>query len=892
MDANPSFGQWVKQRRKALDLTQLALAQRIGCALSTIQKIEIDARQPSQQMAKLLADSLDVAPDERDPFLHMARARSTSAPPLLMTPGAHRPINNLPSPLTSLIGREWEVTTLCARLLPVDTRLLTITGPPGIGKTRLAVTAAQRILDFGFGILDSDATQFNLKSKIPNPKFVDGVCFVSLAPISEGRFVPAAIARALEVKETGNQPLLERIKVHLRDRQLLLVLDNFEHLLSAAPLVVELLEAAPALKILTSSRATLQVYGEHEFVAPPLALPDLKQLPTPDQLMSYAAVNLFVQRARAVQHEFTLDQLNAQVVAAICVRLEGLPLAIELAAARTKLFSPQTLLAQLTGLLASPLDLWGSVQYLPTRHRTLRDAIDWSYDLLSPMEQRVFRCLGVFASGCTLEALTAVVSEQLSVSSTQLPLITGHWLLNTINSLVNHSLVIQRQTGDEEPRFSLLEMMREYALEQLAQQGETTTAHQAHALYFLQLAESFRTASAADKEATLLNRMALEVDNFRTALQWANEHDFALALQFTVAIVEYWSQRRQLSEGRQWLEQLQLRVKAMTAELPPQQMSEYAQICGMLAFFTWSQGDCTLAQSRWEDTIVLYRRRQDRQGLGAALHFLALTFYDRGDYAAAAVPAGESVQILREVGEPIALSQALCILGSIMLANADHVMARVLLEEALSLSQHTWNHSLASLDISELFFAQGDDNRARAYLEAALPAFQEAGQLQCLAWTLNWLGKVCWRQGEKAQALRRWNESVVLARDVGARRFLAEALLMLGLAAQKSNDRQGAQTLFRQSLALYQAMENKIGVAYALSGLASLTEQPTEQARLLGAAATVLDIARLPMDQLERAYYEHTVATARTQLDEATFATAWAAGQAMSLEEAVAYALA
>lgn len=881
METKRSFGQWVKQRRKALDMTQYALARRVGCALSTLQKIEVDTRQPSQQMAELLAEHLELAPDERATFLYLARHQANAAPLVLsVISTTHNPNANLPTPLTALIGREWEVATIHASLLRPEVRLLTITGPPGIGKTRLGLQVATEL----------------------QGSFADGVCFVALAPVSDANFVIATIIRTLGIKDTGNQSPLAQLKAYFRHKQSLLVLDNFEHVLSAAPLIAELLEAAPHLKVLVTSRALLQLYGEHEFVTPPLALPDLTHLPTLEKLTHYAAVDLFVQRARAAKLEFVLSEQNAPSVAQLCVDLDGLPLAIELAAARSKQLAPEGLLARLAnprnGQTAYFEVLSSHVRNLPPRQQTLHNAIEWSYNLLTASEQRIFRAMSVFAGGCTLEALNAVADPAWLLDSQELIFHPDHqarnvagWLLNTVEALVNQNLVVQLVDNDGTRRFTLLETIREYAREQLTQQGEDAPAYHTHTLYFLHLAERFKAASAEEQEADLLRRMEVEVDNFRSALRWADTHDWALTLRFTRAITEYWSQRRYLSEGRQWLEQLLLRVKTSVNPLPPEQQVHYAHLSGSLAFFTWLQGDFALAQSRWEVTILLWRELQNWHEVGLALHFLAYTFFDRGDYAAAYGPIQESVAILRKFGEPWALGWALSVFGALMTVTEVYDTAQTLFEEALTIFQrlgHTWSIGLVALGLSELCFVQGNLARARTWLEDALPVFQQSDQIWMMAQTLYLLGKIHWRQGDKTAAIKLWNESVTLAHEIEAKRFLAEIDCMLGLAAQEQEEHQQAQTLFCQSFTLYQAVENKIGVAYALCGLASLADQPVIQARLLGAASSVLDYARLPYDPIERTHYEQTVATVRGQLDETAFAAAWAQGQAMSLEQAFA----
>lgn len=863
METKLSFGQWVKQRRKALDMTQHVLAQRIGCALSTIQKIEIDARQPSPQIAELLAEYLEIAPAERDAFLRLARRHSTHEPPLLtVAPPLRQPLNNLPSPLTALVGREWEVTTLCARLAQADARLLTITGPPGIGKTRLCLQTAAQVY-----------TQFD-----------DGVCFVPLAAISESRFVIAAIARVLEVKDTGGQPLLERVKAYLHDRQLLLVLDNFEHLLSAAPLVVELLEAAPHLKILTTSRAILQVYGEHEFVAPPLALPDRNRLPPPDQLQHYAAIELFVQRARAVQQEFTLSAANAHTVAAICVRLEGLPLAIELAAARTKLFSPQVLLTRLQDALTPRLALLRGARHLPARHRTLRDAIAWSYDLLNPTEQRLFRTLAVFAGGCTPAALAAVSSQQDSASFPQAALNPESWLLNIVFSLVNHSLVIQQQEPDGALRFTLLEMMREYALEQLARSGEAEALGRAHANYFLCMAEAMVTAGRqGDSNPQLFRYLEVEIDNLRTALRWTAVNDSVLELRLLSFLGDFWQRPQYLSEGRHWLESGLRRIT-------PEPTAHYAYIVQRLGYIYWQQGNYTLAQTKFEEAVVRWRQLVNQRELGIALHFLALVRCSRSEYGAARILAEESVAILRVWCEPNLVAMAMAALGTTLIALGEFTNAQSVLEEALVIYRelgHSWGVALVWINLAGGAFDQGDDATARMHLENALAIYRQLDETWFIAQTLMMLARISWRQGDKGQAQAQMAESFLHAHNVGAKEYLASGRFLLGLIAQEDGENAHASVLFKESIAIFQEMDCKVGAAYSLAGLASLLDSPRQAAQILGAVSTVLDRTRMPQDGIERVHYERIVAAVRVQLDDATFATAWAQGQAMTLTEAV-----
>jgi predicted ATPase/DNA-binding XRE family transcriptional regulator len=531
MDGDASFGYWVRRRRKALDLTQDALARQVGCAETTIRKIEADARRPSRQTAERLAECLAIPIAERADFLRAARAKLAAdrlvdptldangrtadfPPPRTLDRWRH----NLPAQPTTLIGRTKEIAAVRDLLLRTDVRLVTLTGPGGTGKTRLALQAAAELLD----------------------NFADGVYVVMLEPISDPALVAPTIAQTLGVKERAGQAPLERLKAHLRDRRLLLLLDNFEQILAAAPIVAELLAAAPELKVLITSRALLHLYGEHEFAVPPLAVPDLNELPPLDALAQFAAVDLFVQRARAVKLDFALTHANAPAIAEICARLDGLPLAIELAAARTKLFTPEALLARLRNRLAL---LTGGARDLPARQQTLRGTLDWSYNLLDASEQRLFRRLGVFVGGCTLEAAAAVMSSELRAVSDDL-YNSELDILDGLASLLDKSLLRQNEGPDDEPRFVMLETIREYALERLAESGEEETVRNQHAAYYFALAHEAERHLRGAEQVRWLGRLALEHDNLRAALAWSQAHTGAadaenLLVQEQIADVYY-----------------------------------------------------------------------------------------------------------------------------------------------------------------------------------------------------------------------------------------------------------------------------------------------------------------------------------------------------------------
>jgi len=424
--------------------------------------------------------------------------------------------NNLPAQAALLVGREKEIEAVRGRLLRPDVRLLTLTGPGGTGKTRLALQVAAEVLD----------------------DFEHGVFFVALAPISDPGLVVPTMAQTLGLKETAGQPLIETLKDYLRDRALMLVLDNFEQVLAAASRVAELLAAGPQLKVLVTSRAVLRVYGEHEFPVPPLTLPDPQRLPPPERLTQYEAVRLFIERALAVKPDFAVTNDNAPAVAEICRRLDGLPLALELAAARIRLLPPQAMLARLERRL--PL-LTGGARDLPARQQTLRNAIAWGYDLLGPGEQTLFRRLAVFVGGCTLEAAEAVGGGAVEV-------------LDGIESLVGKSLLRQEEGVGGEPWFAMLETIREFALERLEESGEAEAIRRQHAAHYLELAEQAESALKGSQQMAWLEQLEREHDNLRAALRRSVERGEAeYGLRLGGALGRFWWMHGYLIEGRAWL---------------------------------------------------------------------------------------------------------------------------------------------------------------------------------------------------------------------------------------------------------------------------------------------------------------------------------------------------
>jgi predicted ATPase/transcriptional regulator with XRE-family HTH domain len=571
MERDASFGHWLALRRKSLRLSCVELARRVGCATVTLRKIEADERRPSEQIAAKLAEHLALPPAECATFIRVARGeiRVDWLPPpnqpasgTSRTAPAARP-SNLPIPPTPLIGRAADVAAVREMLLRGDVRLLTLSGAPGIGKTRLSLQVATELRDAP-STLSPPSEQTG-----SGQAFADGVYFIPLAPLSDPGLVIATIAQTLGVVERAGQSVRERLSAELREKQLLLLLDNVEHVLTAAPQLAELLAAAPRLTLLVTSRVALRLVGEQRFTVPPLAVPLLpleaggkmkgeadhaSDALHPASLIRYPSVALFVQRARALLPAFALTAANAPAIAAICRRLDGLPLAIELAATRINLFTPQELFARLEQrfalLTAGTLDM-------PTRQQTLRRAIDWSYELLNEDEQTLFRRLGVFVGGCTLDAIEAVLATEgrgrsdQSATAVRSPQSSA---LDGLAALIDKSLLQRKDGSDGRSRFTMLETIREYARERLAEAGELERAQERHLAYELALAEAAEPLLSTSDQQVGLARLEQDHDNLRAALDWAVDYDPEGALRLSGALAQFWLTRGHLSEGRQWIE--------------------------------------------------------------------------------------------------------------------------------------------------------------------------------------------------------------------------------------------------------------------------------------------------------------------------------------------------
>jgi predicted ATPase/DNA-binding SARP family transcriptional activator len=731
---------------------------------------------------------------------------------------------NLPAQTTPLLGRENDVAAVQALLRQEAVRLVTLTGPGGTGKTRLGLQVAAELLD----------------------DFAAGVCFVGLAPIRDPGLVASTIAQTLGVRETSGMPVLEGLKAYLKDRHLLLLLDNFEQVLEAAPLVAELLAAAPRLKVLVTSRTVLRLRGEKNLAVPPLSLPDPQHLPSLETLTQYAAVELFIQRVLDFKPDFGVTNENAPAVAAICHRLDGLPLAIELAAARIKLFSPQALLARLPGThqVSGRLPLLiGGARDLPARQQTLRGAIAWSYDLLDESEKTLFRRLAVFAGGCTLEAAGAVCRGELEID-----------ILDGLASLVDKSLLQKGEQEDGEPRFTMLETIREYAWERLDDSGEAAATRGRHLDFFLRFAEEAEPEiqSGAEQKAWL-DRLEVEHDNLRAALARSEaQGEGEAGLRLGGALGEFWVMRGHLGEGRERLAEL-LKLPGMEARTAAR--AKVFHYAGRLAH---GQGDCAAARALFEGRLAISRERGDKDGIAGSLHRLGGLAHAQGDYAAARLCYEEALAISRELGDKGRTAWSLYGLGHVVRAQGEYGAARTLLEEGLAIcralgGKHLIARSFGSL--GAMAHAQGDSGAARTLL----------------------------------------TEGEATARSIEDQRARIFPLGELGHLARDLGDYSRAAALYRESLRLRWELNDPLEITRSLADLAVLAArqgQAERTARLLGAREAQCEALGVAPSVAVRTESGWALATARSALGEERFAAVWAEGRALSLDQAVTYALA
>lgn len=660
--------------------------------------------------------------------------------------GQTLPPTNLSLARTKLIGREKEIAEVAKLLERDDVRLLTMTGVGGTGKTTLAQAVAGAMLT----------------------SFADGIFLIELAAITDAELVAPSIARSLGVKEMGGKPILEILGDYLREREMLLVVDNFEHVALAAPLLTELLRASPRLKILVTSRTLLHLSMEREYAVPPLAVPSDKH--SIDELIEYAAVALFIERARAAKPNFTLTDENANSVMEICARLDGLPLAIELAAARVKILSPPQILAKLENRLQL---LTGGARDLPARQQTMRGAVEWSYDLLTEDEKRLFRRLAVFAGGFTLEAAEAVYADcglqnadcemEEDKSAVRHPH-SAIDVLDLITSLVDKNLLVSKERADGDVRFRMLEVVGEYALDALEGSNEAEAMRRSHAAYFLALGEEAEPHLQASQSAEWFNRLEEEHDNLRAALWWSLERDAEAAARLAAAIRILWIYHSHLTEGRVWLKAA---LERSSLDAPSAVRFKLLYALGQLA---QNQGDYKAARKAFEEALAAGRAAGDKRHIAVSSRALGGVAKGQGDFTAARKFIEEALAISRELNDNFVMGTVLNSLGDLALIEGETAAARPLFEESLAIVRQLGNKHGVSVNLiclGAVAYGEGDDKAARSHYTEALAAAQELGQKILISYSLDGFAALAVKRGDAEPAARLAGAAEHLRKSIG-----------------------------------------------------------------------------------------------------------------------------
>ncbi len=821
-----TFAEWgaIQSQAEALDLLNL-----VGCASFTA--------------AEWQSPPLDM--------LTPLKGQAATAPPRTTQ---EQPRSNLPRALTSFVGRKREMAEV-EQLMSL-TRLLTVTGAGGCGKTRL-------VLEVAGGLIAS---------------FADGVWLVELAALSDPQLVPQAIAAALGVREQPGSSLLDTLLAVLRGRELLLVLDNCEHLAQAvAELVHQLLLRCPKLQILTTSREPLRTDGEVIWRLPSMSLPEPQVKTTLRSLAQYEAIRLFVERARAALPEMALTQSNAEAVREICTRLDGIPLALELGAVMVRVMSVEQIRAHLDDRFA--LLTTGSRTSLP-RQQTLQALIDWSYNLLTEDEQRLLARLAVFAGGFSMEAAEAVCTDQRIKASA---VVIG------LGRLVDKSLVLKDEQEDT-ARYRLLETIRQYAADKLAaHDGEEV--RRCHAKYYLALAEQAEPELRGAQQVIWLNRLEQEHDNMRAAIGWSlgnAENETAMRLGGT--LWKFWETHGHISEGRRWLTMMLVRRDGAS----PLTLARILNGAGILA---WNQSDHFVARSLLDESLKIYRELGDKRMIARLLSSIGIVVEDSGDYLTAHTLLEESLAIYQELGDKVGIALALNNFGNVLMYQGKYGEARTIFGETVGLYRELGEMrgiAIALHNLAIIVTTEGDLKQARTLREESLAIFRQLGDVRNAAYVLESLGGLSTQEGNYEEAHTLFEESLTTLQELGDEWASAILLNNLGNVAVSQGDYAQARAYYQEGIKVQYKIGNKKGISESLEGFASLAVsegQMRRAAQLLAMSEALRDTTGTPLTPAEHSIYERNIAAARTQLGEVMFTAAWLKGRAMPLDEAIDYAL-